>query len=241
MESEKMYLFLLNTSWKAVEGRNRAGSMIKFLIIPALFLVLSGAEAAGGDVLGCRDSTKTPNTEAVLFGIGGNALSVPVGRIMLIRKRSKYCAVKFTEAWQGEAIADCFANYESYYQGDGSGDLSKANVKYTADQLIERRVVSRFRQLPGFLVHLAGPQNLQVKCGSMKLGWSGCRMYLWICFNEHVWTTGDHGIELAATKWTDISQVNVFDPRLRWYGYEAKRKRVYIPIDQLWEDGEDQK
>jgi hypothetical protein len=52
---------------------------------------------------------------------------------------------------------------------------------------------------------------------------------------------GDYGIELAPTKWTDISQVNVFDPRLKWYRYDEKRKDTFIPIDQLWENGKEEK
>ena len=45
----------------------------------------------------------------------------------------------------------------------------------------------------------------------------------------------------APTKWTDISQVIAFDPRLRWYRYDENREDTYIPIDQLWEDGEERK
>jgi hypothetical protein len=159
---------------------------------------------------------------------------MPLGKIVLVRKDSQYCAVKFTEAWTGETAFDHFASYESYYQGDGTGDLSKNNVQFTKDQLAWRRRVGLGR----LLTFPAGPQNLEVKCGPMKLFWSsGGSIY----FRGHAKKEDDYGIELAPTKWTDISQVNVFDPRLMWYRYDGKRKDIYIPIDQLLENGEEQK
>jgi hypothetical protein len=44
---------------------------------------------------------------------------------------------------------------------------------------------------------------------------------------------GGYGNELAPTRWTDIREVNVFDPRVKWYKYDSLRKRVDIPIDKL--------
>jgi len=49
---------------------------------------------------------------------------------------------------------------------------------------------------------------------------------------------GDYGVEMAPTKWTDISQVNVFDKRLTWYRYDPKRNNIEIPIDELWSEGQ---
>jgi hypothetical protein len=45
----------------------------------------------------------------------------------------------------------------------------------------------------------------------------------------------DYGIELAPTPWTDIKELNIKDPRIKWYKYDEKRERVFIPIDKLWE------
>jgi hypothetical protein len=44
---------------------------------------------------------------------------------------------------------------------------------------------------------------------------------------------GDHGIELAPTRWSAINEVNVSDPRLRWFRYDEKRKETYIPREDL--------
>jgi len=45
----------------------------------------------------------------------------------------------------------------------------------------------------------------------------------------------DYGFELAPTPWTDIKDVNIKDPRIKWYKYDEKRERFFIPIDKLWE------
>ena len=44
---------------------------------------------------------------------------------------------------------------------------------------------------------------------------------------------GDYGIELSPTKWEGIQEVNVHDPRLKWYRYDENRESVDIPLDNL--------
>jgi hypothetical protein len=57
-----------------------------------------------------------------------------------------------------------------------------------------------------------------------------------VCFFPPDKGKGEFGFELAPTPWTEMSQVNVFDLRLKWYKYDENRKRIFIPIDRLWED-----
>ena len=165
--------------------------------------------------------------------IAPHYVAMPLGRIVLIRRGSEYCAVKFTEAWKGKTESARFANYESYYQEDGTGDFQSKNVQFTKDTLVDRiSVLGRLYPVP------FGHRNLNIKCGPIKLFWSDKGT---VYFFGSKQKEGNHGIELAPTKWTDISQVIVFDPRLRWYRYDENREDTYIPIDQLWEDGEERK
>lgn len=199
-------------------------------IVSCFFIigVMTGVRDVGAT--GQEDS-RTSVAEEV--GIGGNAIQMPLGRILLVRKESQYCAVKFTEAWKGKTESARLANYESYYQGDGTGGFSSKNVQFTKGTLVSRQsVLGRLYPVP------FGHQNKEIKCGPIKLYWTMGWVYFHHLIKEK---EGDYGIELAPTKWTDISQVNVFDPRLKWYRYDGKRKDIYIPIDQLWEDGEEKK
>ena len=160
--------------------------------------------------------------------IGPNVVAIPLGRILVVRKNTEYCAIKFTEFWTGRTQEDVYARYESYYQGDASGDFARKNVQFKKGKLSfpKPRGIGR-------LAFSFGNKNIQ--CGPIKLFWSGKGS---VYFHSDGQAQGDYGIELAPTKWTDISQVNVFDPRLEWYRYDEKRQRVNIPVDRLWDDKE---
>lgn len=158
--------------------------------------------------------------------IGETAIIMPLGKILLIHKGANYGAIKFTDFWTGKTGEDYYARYESYYQVDKTGDLTKKNVKYREEELSFPKPLGVGRLAFSF-------GNTEVKCGPIRLFWSDKGA---VHFYRLSQGQGDHGIELAPTKWTDISQVNVFDSRLKWYRYDDKRQRVNIPIDKLWED-----
>lgn len=167
--------------------------------------------------------------------IGAMGVVMPIEKILLVRKGSEYCSIKFTKLWSENtsedstlfvaAGSDEYALYESYYQGDKTGDFSKKNVQINKAKLsfLKPRGIGRLAFSFG---------NQEIKCGTIKLR----SLSNAISFYAEDQKAGDYGIELAPTKWTDISQVNVFDSRLKWYRYDENRKRVNIPVDQLWED-----
>ena len=204
---------------------------MRFLIIVLLCLI-TGIKAEGQDT---DDPGQEANKPSILEEviIANNAVKMPLGRILLARKASQYCAVKFTEAWGGKTKEDFFSNYESYCQGDGTGDFTNKNVQFIKEQLVMRQIV-------GFhpFYYPVSRQNKEIKCGSFRLFWHRGVVYF---YYEGRQKPGDYGIEFAPTKWKDIFQVNVFDERLKWYRYDEKRMRTSIPIDQLWEDEEEQK
>lgn len=168
--------------------------------------------------------------------IAPNSVGVPLGKILLVRKGSSYCALKFTKFWTENeskvgtlfvaAGSDEYALYESYYQGDKTGDFSKRNVESKKAKLssLKPRGIGRLAFSFG---------NRQIKCGNIKLEWFSTGS---LFFYREGRKESDFGIELAPTKWSDISQVNVFDSRLGWYRYDKNRERLSIPIDKLWED-----
>jgi hypothetical protein len=177
----------------------------------------------GGEMVAFSQEIKLLNPDDV--GIAPNAIRIPLGAILLARKKQEYCAIKFTKFWTGETKDDEYAKYESYYQGDKTGDFTNKNVKFKQGELSRPRLRGIGRLSFSF-------RTIDIQCGPIKLFWSGKG---WVCFFSSNQKQGDYGIELAPTKWTHISQVNVFDQRLKWYRYDENRQEVKFPVGQLWD------
>lgn len=163
--------------------------------------------------------------------IGPNGVIMPLGKILLIRKNSDLGAIKFTKFWRGKTEDDLYAAYEAYYQDDKTGDFINKNVKFSQEELHSPKpIFSLFGHPFAFGI------KEEIKCGPIRLWWTGKGAVYFFARDQR---QGDYGIEFAPTKWTDISQVNVFDKRLKWYRYDESRKRVNIPVDHLWKDKEE--
>jgi len=160
--------------------------------------------------------------------VGPIQVHVPYETFILARKGNDYCAFRFLSYWEKKNGKERYATYESFYQGDGSADFSKANVKYRKGE------VSDFG--PGMflgLFHTWGGE-LHLTCGPMKLLWIGGTKAAGIVFPRSDRNVLDGITELAPTPWTDISQVNATDPKIWWYQRDEKRWHLYIPLNELW-------
>jgi hypothetical protein len=183
----------------------------------------------GRIAMSCAEAVAMPDINDVV--LAPNSIGIPLGRILLIRRGNEYGAVKFLQCWTGKETAhDQHAEYESYYQGDQTGNLRSETVQYRKEEVYYTK--------PGFAIfghpiRIGAKRN--IRCGPIELWWSGLSCRIAIYFNRHDQEQGDYyGIELAPTPWTDISQVNVSDPRVKWYRYDDKRRDYFIPIDELW-------
>jgi hypothetical protein len=194
-----------------------------------------------------------PNPDEVCVYFSG--VKMPLNRIILIRRENSFCALKFTRAWLemdeerlklladdirlGGATAESaresaekrYADYDSYFNRNGAPDFSNGIIQKkegTASLLPLRGAIRPFIYQPG---------NGCVECGSFKLLWSYKTGVSFIPVGKSS-SARDYGIELAPTPWTDINEVNINDSRIKWYRYDDKRKRVFIPINGLWEDAQ---
>lgn len=155
--------------------------------------------------------------------------SAPLGKFLLIRKDASVCAIRFLEYQRGnDAKAPTpfssgeesfYAKYECSCRGEGGRGFS--NV--TSAELNKRPL----RGI-GRLAFQTGETN--VKCGRFKLPWSYPTR---VSFQIYGTKLGDHGIELAPTRWTDINEINASDARLHWFRYDEGRKVTYIRNEDL--------
>jgi hypothetical protein len=157
----------------------------------------------------------------------------PLGRFLLVRKDKAVCALRFTKARRGHDIKpttvfhsgeeNFFAEYDWYFQGDGSGNFAR------------RGVLSGHRRL--HRKPLIGIGRLAFQTGQVHVNCGTFRDLLWLYPTRVSFyggsRRGDDGIEMAPTKWADIKEVDVHDPRLKWYRYEENRQSIYIPLEDL--------
>lgn len=152
--------------------------------------------------------------------IGPVSIEMPAGKILLVRNGSEYGCIKFTKFWTGITDQDLYASYKSCSL---TGGLPKGNTEVFKGELSH----SKPRGV-GRLAFSFG--NSWIRCGSIKLHWYGHG-------SVHFDPTGsgerDHGIELAPTNWSNFSDINIFDSRLKWYRFDDKRKREDIKLDEI--------
>lgn len=190
-----------------------------------------------------------PETAVVIYFSG---VEMPLNTILLIHKDNQYCAVKFIRAWdevdketlgrfdseirQGgitgdsarEASMKTYATYESYYKKDGASIIADGSFRK------EERTASLLPLRGPFRPFIYQPGNGCIECGPIKLLWEYKTFVSFVPLGKG--SSGrDYGYELAPTPWTDIKDVNVRDHRIRWYRYDEKRKKMFIPIDKLWD------
>ncbi len=160
--------------------------------------------------------------------IAPNAIAVPVGRILLIRKEADYCIVRFTKNW-GKTGYDQRVEYESYYLGRKSVNTSGKDVQYRKEEVYYKK--------PLFSIFGHGVTKgakVNVRCGPIELWWSAGPQRTWLYFNRSDQDQRDYGIELAPTPWETAEEVNLKDPRIKWYRYDEKRTIVIVPLEKLW-------
>lgn len=156
--------------------------------------------------------------------IAPNALRIPTEKMLLVRKNDKYGVVKLSDTESAGKYGRQSARFVCFYQKDGSGDFSKPNVRITEGELSQSKPIGIGRLAFDF-------GNKDIKCGPIRLGWSGEG---WIYFYGTKQKQGDYGIQLAPTNWSHISEVNVLDERVFWYKYDLGRPTVTVALEDIW-------
>ncbi len=157
-------------------------------------------------------------------GISSFCIVMPVGRVLLIGRDNFLGAVKFLH--NEERVDGIFSKYEIYeYEGgfkkQGGGEV----------------VLKKSSSGKGIFFHgspykLAGPP---LKIGNFSLfadagGMDHSTVYFWSKPNKV-----DHKVRMAPTPWKDIGEVNLSDPRIKWFSYTEKESWKVIPIDKIWD------
>jgi hypothetical protein len=176
--------------------------------------------------------------------ISKSAVSAGVGYFLLLRTNNLSCAIRFTDykivsggypvSYSGDYSYNntysegnarfesrSYAEYDYFYQNDYSSDFKKSGVKIGHEKLAG---------IGWFWNPMNQDAPTVVKCGSLMLQ---IQTPVAVTFFEGV-EPRDQGIELAPTKWQDINEINLNDPRVKWYRYDKTRQNIRIPVEDLW-------
>ncbi|MDR4495193.1 MAG: hypothetical protein R3B74_12360 [Nitrospirales bacterium] len=152
--------------------------------------------------------------------VHGQYVSSPKGKLLLIRRGQDLCAVRVTAYRRGHDAGPrtffstgketTYAEYDWVFQGDGSGDLTKSNVESGHDELSRGAFV-------GISFHLSMELgNFDVECGEWKFWWAFPTA---VSFDPVPKPYTPEEFEMAPTNWAQVSEIDLQDPRLRWYSH----------------------
>lgn len=165
--------------------------------------------------------------------VGFEWIDQPAGRIALIRMPNHLCAVKFLSFHTGHHVSKA-----SMFHSEGVSQYAHALLielpahpsRAMLEQAEPRRISMSWHPLVG-LGHMAIQRgHPYFRCAGVDIPW-GYPTGIFLSQEKH----GDLGyIQLAPTAWTSFADINLADPRLKWYSYDEDNDKVMaIPIPLL--------
>ena len=150
---------------------------------------------------------------------------MPVGRVLLISRDNFMGAVKFL---QNEERPDgTYSKYEYFeYEKSGFKKVSEGEV------LLKKPSSGK-----GIFFH-HGPNEMvgpPLKLRNFSLFAHAAGMDHATVYFSNARDKPDLKVRMAPTPWKDILEVNLTDPRIRWFAYDNKENRKFIPIDKIWD------
>ena len=175
-----------------------------------------------------REERETRVSEGALIQSIG--VSPPVGRLLLMRRGSDLCAVRFTEfhrgndakprTWYHSRDESFYSEYD-WYEPEGDSQFSGPGVE-TGHRTVDRQPLIGFARI-GFQLG-----TTEVECGSLAPEWTYPTDVNFIEGSRY-----DYDLELAPTQWTEPGQINLQDPQLKWYRLNEDQPDTFIPLEEL--------
>lgn len=164
-------------------------------------------------------------------GISSFSIAMPLGRMLLIGRDNFMGAVKFLNN-QEKPDGSIDSKYECFeYEKGGFRKVKEGEVS------LRKPSTGFWAKLKGFLSFHENP--LKMAGAPLELRNFSLFAEAW---KEHstvyFWDAAakpDVKVRLAPTPWKEIGEVNLSDPRIRWFAYDQERNRKVVPIDEIWD------
>lgn len=214
---------------------------LKWIGIPMLLILAMGQVVWGENLdeqisdvqVTLEERERRANGAAEIYSMG---VGPPVGRFLLLRRGEELCAIRFTEFHRGHDAKpptlfhsgdeSFYAEYDWFYPENEKGSFLGDDVDSGHQELDRQPLVGLMFGRLGFQLG-----TTRIKCGPFDPEWYYPTMVDFDIIVEE--GSIDPGIELAPTKWTKLSEINLQDPTLKWYGYNEEQPNVFIPVEDL--------
>jgi hypothetical protein len=156
-------------------------------------------------------------------GIVSDCIIMPLGRVLLISRENFVGAVKFVHT--EERPDGTYTKYEYFeYEKGGFRKVREGELSFKPGS-------GKGIFFHGSPYKLGGPLKLRnFSLFTVGGGREHSNVYFWSAPNKP-----DLKVRMAPTPWKDISEVNLTNPRIRWFAYDDKESRKVIPIDKIWD------
>ena len=160
------------------------------------------------------------------------SVSAPLGSLVLVKYKDAFCAIRFTEFHRGgdEKSATIFnSGEETLFATAEQTRIEKNKCKW---RVLERKTIPLVR---GPVVGLGrfglAKGNIGLRCGDAPLEWTYPNN---VSLGSYTQAPSERAaLEVAPTLWSDVSQIDLADARLRWYRYDEGRGNLTIEISDL--------
>jgi len=156
--------------------------------------------------------------------IDSDCIVMPLGRVLLISRDNFMGAVRFLHT--EERSDGTYTKYEYFeYEKGGARKVREGELSFKPSS--GKGIF--FHESPN---KLAGPP-LKLRDFSL-FAEAGGTDHSTVYFSD-ARNKPDLKVRMAPTPWKDISEVNLTNPRIRWFAYDDKESRKVIPIDKIWD------
>lgn len=207
---------------------NQSGATI---FIAFMLLVSCGIYADSTDDWIEKGEELSETHAIVNFGYVGT----PLGKILLVKNGMNKCALRivgFHRKKKSTKKPNLFysggdeyhVEYEWYYPMDGLAEFDEKKRMYSGQGHLFRKPTYGIGR---FVLPSLHPPIFE--CGEIKgLVWQ-YPAYV----PMYSGSNRSNSIQLAPTGWETISEINMNDDKLVWYGYDDSRDIIYIPMSDL--------
>lgn len=166
------------------------------------------------------------------YEVHGHTLSIPVGKILLVKTATGMCAVQLPGT-PDEKSFEKFDPARSFYRWsqDYVSSYQAGHLPtFDSERTVVTAGVASWIMFSVFDTLVWQHGSPYVQCGDVALAWNFPR---WISFRDAKRHQTLTEVAFAPTGWSMLEEVDAANPRIRWFFYDEGRAELRILLGDL--------